>query len=209
MKIYAKGKNIPTFAFGKLFTQGESMADTITFYIERFYEGKDMLDFSFHIKGVTENGAEALQSLFPIENGKYVALNWTVSELYTVYSGELKLEIIAVKGESESDRVVVKYNMPSVYVNASVKGTNEVMPDVAEQLMNEISESVSTGINEIQSVIDNFDLSSVEQRLDNMDEDINVFLARPEVIPLTQEKYDSMGAYKENALYVIIKEVSV
>lgn len=205
MEIYAKGKNIPTFAFGNLFTEGECFADTITFYIERFYNGIDLADFSFLIKGVNENGYEAVQSLFPKDCGEYLALEWSVSNLFTVRAGKLILELRASNGKSEPDGVVVKYAMPPVFVNASLSGTNTVVPNTSEQLLSEIADAVSSGVAEIQETIDSFDTSAIEERLDNMDENIGVFLARPEVIPVTQEEYNAI-THKENSLYVIIKE---
>lgn len=205
MEIYAKGKNIPTFAFGNLFTEGECFADTITFYIERFYNGMDLMNFSFLIKGVNESNYEAVQSLFPKDCGDYLALEWPVSSYFTVRAGKLELELRASKGTEEADSVVVKYAMPPVYVNPSPEGTNAVVPDTAEQLMSEITDAVSAGIAEINEAAAGFDIAAVEERLDNMDENISVFLARPEVIPMTQNEYDT-AAHKQNSLYVIVKE---
>lgn len=205
MEIYAKGKNIPTFAFGNLFTEGECFADTITFYIERFYNGIDLMDFSFLIKGVNESNYEAVQSLFPKDCGDYIALEWSVSSYFTVRAGKLELELRASNGKSEPENIVVKYAMPPVYVNPSPEGTNAVVPDTAEQLMSGIADAVASGVTEIQETIDSFDITAVEERLDNMDENISVFLARPEVIPVTRSEYDTT-AHKQNSLYVIVKE---
>lgn len=205
MEIYAKGKNIPTYAFGNLFTEGECYADTITFKIARYHEGLDMLGFSFSIKGVNESGYEALQTLLPRDDGEYVALDWRVSSYFTVRAGKLALELRASAGTEEADSVIVKYTMPPVCVNLSPEGTNAVTPDTSEQLLSEITEAVSSGIAEIQGVIDSFDISATEERLDKMDENISVFLARPEVIPVTQSEYESTE-HKENSLYVIVKE---
>lgn len=205
MEVYAKGKNIPTFTFGNLFTEGESYADTIIFYVERYYNGADLLDFEFSIKGVNENGYSAVQTLFPRDCGEYVALDWAVSDYFTVRAGKLSLELRACNVSAEPDDIIVKYVMPPVYVNPSPTGTNEVIPDTSEQVVSEINTAASEGIREIQTLIDSFDISAVEQRLDTMDENISVFLARPEVIPVTQSRYDTT-VHKENALYVIVKE---
>lgn len=205
MEIYAKGKNIPTFAFSKLFTKGERYADTITFYIDRYYNSSDLLDFSFLIKGVGESGFEVTQTLFPRECGEYVALDWRVLDWFTVREGKLELELRASNGKDEPERIVIKYLMPPVYVNPSPSGTNTVVPDTSEQVISEINDAVSEGIKEIQGVVNEFDLSEVEERLDTMDENIDVFLARPEVIPVTQSEYDA-AQHKENSLYVIVKE---
>ncbi len=205
MEIYAKGKNIPTYAFGNLFTEGECYADTITFKIERYHEGLDMLGFSFSIKGVNESGYEALQTLLPRDDGEYVALDWRVSSYFTVRAGKLALELRASTDTEEADSVIVKFTMPPVSVNPSPEGSNTVIPDTSEQLLSEITEAVSSGLAEIKETIDSFDISATEERLDIMDENISVFLARPEVIPVTQNEYDTTE-HKENSLYVIVKE---
>lgn len=205
MEIYANGKNIPTFAFSKLFTRGECYADTITFCLDRYYNGEDMLDFAFVIRGVSEGGAEARQTLTPRVYGRYIALDWQVASWFTVFDGKLELELRASNNKGEAEGVVVKYLMPPVYVNPSAEASGEAVPDSSEQIISEINGAVSDGISEIREVIGSFDLSEVENRLDDMDDNISVFLSRPEVIPITQKDYDNTQ-HKENSLYVIVKE---
>lgn len=206
MEIYAKGKNISTFPFSRLLVCGEKLADTITFYLERFYEGKDMYGCSFLMRGVNSAGEEAQQTIVPEIRGEYLAIIWDVSEYFTAAEGELELELRAVRvnDDGEAD-LVMKYLMPPIYVAPSPKGLNAALPDTSEQLLSEISSAVSEGIEEIQLLIDGFDLSEVENRLDSMEQDIAVFLERPEVIPVTQSEYDEIQ-HKKNALYVIVKE---
>lgn len=206
MEIYANGKNISTFPFSRLFVCGEKLADTITFYLERFYEGKDMYGCSFLMRGVNSAGDEAQQVIVPEIRGECLVLVWDVSEYFTAAEGKLELELRAVRvnddGETEQ---IMKYLMPPIYVAPSPKGVNTALPDTSEQLLGEISAAVSEGIEEIQLLIDGFDLSEVENRLGSMEQDIAVFMERPEVIPVTQREYDEMQ-HKKNALYVIVKE---
>jgi len=205
MEIYANGKNIPSYPFGHLFTQGENYADKIIFYIDRYYNGIDLYTCHFAIRGLTEHGWECSQILHPqlAQNDK-ISLTWQVTEVFTYDSGKLILEIRAVYVHDEQQHIVVKYNIPPVYVNPTVNGNNGPMPDTAEQAVNEIVSATSQGLSEIQELIDDFDIDSVSLRLDRVESDTAIYLARPEVIPVTQEQYDSI-AHKQNALYVIVR----
>lgn len=205
MEIYAKGKNIQTYPFSTLFKQGEKFADTITFYIDRYYNNIDLYTCSFMLRGINANNGEAEQILLPEICNQYIKLNWNVSDYFTIVSGKLELELRAYKSVSEASGVIVKYKMPPIYVCPSPLGENIPTPDVEEQILNEISSAVSEGLTDIQQLIDSFDISAVEERLDEMDSEISIFMARPEVIPITQSEYDAI-VKKENALYVIVEQ---
>lgn len=202
MYIYAKGKNIPTYTFGELLVQGERNADSIVFCVDRYYNDEDLLNCRFCIRGLTEDGWLAEQTLFPAEaeNNK-LNIPWTVSGDFTTNAGILKLELRA----SREDQLIVKYNMPPVRVKETVNGMNEPLPDTAEQAVSAINDAAAEGLEQIQAKIDSFDVSTLQERLDNMDANIAVFLARPEVIPLKRSEYQALTV-KKNALYVITEE---
>lgn len=205
MKIYANGKNISVFPFANLFTRGEKFSDTITFVLERFYGGNDLGNCNFLMRGINENGEEAQQILYPETDDNTITLNWSVSDYFTAVSGKLELELRAVRETDSETEIVVKYIMTPICVRESPIGGNVPLPDTEEQVLNDIATAVSNGLTEIQELIDSFDITEVEARLDNMEHDVSIFLARPEVIPVTQSQYNSI-AHKENALYVIVEE---
>lgn len=205
MEIIAKGKNIPTFAFSNLFTEGEKFSDTICFRVGRCYEGNELSDCSFLMRGVNEKNEEAQQAIIPEIYDDFLVLKWRVSEYFTAVAGKLELELRAVCQIDGGETLILKYAMQPVYVRESVAGENLPVPDTVEQVLNEISSAVSEGLEEIQLVIDDFDLSEVEERLDRIEADTAVYLARPEVIPVSRSEYKQIP-HKKNALYVIIKE---
>ncbi len=206
MEIYAKGKNIPSFPFGGLLVQGEKLADTITFVLDRYYDGKDMAECSFLLRGVNENNEEAQQSLSAELMGEdKLSLEWSVSEYFTAVAGNLSLELRAVRMSGDVEELVLKYTMQPINVASSPSGENTPLPDTSEQLLNEISSAVSEGIDTIEQCVAEFNLDEVDARLDAMEEKTEIYLARPEVIPVTQSEYDSI-THKQNALYVIVKE---
>lgn len=206
MIIYAKDKNIPTYALSGLLTQGEKYSDTIIFSAERFYDGKDLYGCSFIIRGVGGSSLEAVQPLVcSLAAEDRLELEWRVSDFFTAVAGELELEITASRITDGETELVLKYNMAPIKINPSPAGENAVVPDTAEQIKAEIAKQTDEGLEQIQALIESFDLAAVEERLDKMEADTAIYLARPEVVALTQEQYDRITP-KENSLYVIVKE---
>jgi len=231
MEIHANGKNIPTYAFGNLFVQGENLADTITFVVDRYYCGKDLSLCAFAIRGVTEENWEADQVLPQEVDVRTIRLTWNVSDSFTFNAGKLTLELRASEITEGETNIVVKYSMPPVYVAPTIAGRNGPLPDTAEQAVSEINAAVDEGLDALQQKIDSldiaalearlaaeteadlellreameeFDLDEVSARLDKMEEDTQTYLARPEVVALTRAEYDAITP-KENSLYVIIQ----
>ncbi len=236
MEVFANGKNIPTYAFGNLFIQGEKLADTITISIERYYNGNDLNDYNFMIVGLTEEGWEINQVLISrTADNKYVRLKWNVSGDFMVNSGKLKLELRVFDEKDGEVYTMIKYNMPSVYVQPTISGKNESLPETEEQFINNISlvtsecmeelqdyaitvekdlqnsvnifnSKIQQELNEfnvwVQEELDSFDIDETKERLDNMETDTAIYLARPEVIPVTSLQYSTIE-HKKNALYVI------
>ena len=226
MEIFANGKNIPTYPFSRLFTQGEHCADTITFVLDRFYNGIDLADCSFTLIGLTEDKWEVNQTLLPIISGEKLKLDWKVMSSFTVNAGLLQLEMRV----SRNDELILKFQMRPVFVSPALNKKNEPLPETAEQLISEINNAASEAMEKIQDKIGNldispyiselrqtakqylsmldekmaeFDLDETNARLDKMEETLAMYLARTEVVALTQEEYDSIP-HNGNFLYVII-----
>lgn len=205
MELIAQGKNIPTYPIGSLFIQGERFADTIYILIDRFYSGRDLSECTFTIKGETESG-EIIEWVLLFETLETkLRLEWRVSDLFVQNSGRLMLELKASKVTDGTVQCIVKYDMSPVMVKPALSGTNEVLPDTAEQTISQVNQAAAEGLAEIRAEIDSFDLDSVNNRLDIMEDACMTFLGRPEVIAVTQQEYDS-SEHKKNSLYVIIKE---
>lgn len=212
MELKAQGKNIPTYPIGSLFIQGERFADTICITVDRFYGGWDLSECGFVMKGETEAGEiinEVL--LFDTYEGE-LRINWQVSDLFVQNAGRLKLELKAVKTTGSTVECILKYDMQPVLVKPSLTGTNEVLPDTAEQTISQVEQITSNclaairdGLLSVRAEIQNLGLDAVQERLDAMDEKCTVFLSRPEVVALTQSEYNALTP-KKDSLYIIIKE---
>lgn len=206
MEIFANGKNIPTYSFGNLFIQGENFADTICFVIDRYYNGRDLMECKFLIRGVTEENWEANQILLGDADGDKIRLKWDVASDFTYNSGNLSLELNAsVQDEYGGDHILIKYDMSPVYVKPTIRGKNGPLPETSEQVLTKITEAASDGIEKIRKEIDDFNLEAVEARLDKMERDTATYLARPEVAILTQRQYDAI-THKKSAIYAIVEE---
>lgn len=227
MDIFSKGKNIPTYSFGNLFVQGEKFADTINIFLERFYNNTDISGYNFMIVGLTEDNYEANQGIIPEVTDDYVNIKWNVSEDFTARAGKLRLELRAFLETAGVVTTVIKYDMSPVNVKPTLNGKNEPLPDTNEQFINHMAvvtgeclgqlqnsvNSANMGLQEIvnnfnvwvQGQISSFNIEETKKRLDDMEADTAIYLARPEVIPVTRQEYDSI-AHKKNALYVITEE---
>lgn len=212
MEVFALGKNIPTYSFGRLFVQGEHCADKITFVVDRSYGGNDLSECDFCMIGISEGKWESCQILTPVVCGGKIKLEWTVSNTFTQNSGKLELELRA----SKNDELVLKYDMQPVYVKPTLDGENAPLPDVSEQIISDIAAAAVQGIEDIggarnaalenlQQKMDEFGLEETEERLNKMEADTAVYLARPEVIALTREEYEALTP-KADSLYVIVTE---
>ena len=205
MELTAQGKNIPTYPIGNLFIQGERFADTVYIVVDRFYGKWDLSECSFAIRGETESG-EIINSalLFDTFETK-LRLTWQVSDLFVQNSGRLMLELKASKITGSQTECILKYDMPPVLVKPALSGTNEVLPDTAEQAISQVNQAAADGLAAIKAEIESFDLEGVENRLDIMEDACMTFLSRPEVVAVTQQEYNSLSP-KKNSLYIIIKE---
>lgn len=207
MQITANGKNIDTHLIKNLLIQGEKLSETVTFTVDRFYNGKDLSLCSFFIRGVTDKNEEAQQGLITQISEEKITLIWKISEFFTATAGTLRLEIKAVllSETDESETLVLKYDMPPIFIKPSPVGSNTPMPSTTEQAMNSIAVAVSDGLNEIHSLIDSFDTESFSKRLDEIDSALKELLSRPVIKPITENKYKTTE-HEDNVLYIIVKE---
>ncbi len=205
MVLTAQGKNIPTYPIGNLFIQGERYADTIYIVVDRFHNGWDLSECSFTIKGETESGEIASAVLLFETLEDKLRIEWRVSGLFTRRAGKLQLELTASVVRDDITLCIVRYDMSPVNVKPSLTGTNEIIPDTAEQTISQINQAAAEGLSQIRAEIEGFDIDSVSRRLDVMEDACMTFLARPEIIAVTQREYNS-SEHKENSLYIIIEE---
>lgn len=175
MILKAIDKFIDTTPIERLFTEGEKYSDIIKFSLPKINNDVDISDCIFVMRTVASTGEMMeyqLSSSTDEENEDRIIVSWYPDEYVSAVPGMLSLELICSKG---SERIV-KYKMPAIYVKAAVMGEGLPVPDVIEEklalmnetlakaneklsLMDEKLESVSGMIAEIRSETDN----SIEQ----------------------------------------------
>lgn len=207
MQIIARGKNIDTHLLKNLLIQGEKNSETVLFLVDRFYNGFDLNDCDFIIKGVTEGDAEAEQALVKRALDEKIAVIWNISEDFTAESGKLVLEMRAVliDEDTETESLVLKYDMADINVKPSPIGSTAPVPSAVEQAINLIGAATADGLSQIQALIDSFDIEALNERLAQIEEKLAELLERPEIQPITQQEYNRIQ-HLANVLYVIVEE---
>ena len=207
MQIIAKGKNIDTHLLKNLLIQGEKNSETVIFLVDRFHNGVDLNNCTFMIKGVTEGDAEAEQALTKVAHDEKISVIWNISEDFTTESGRLILEMraILIDEETETETLVLKYDMADINVKPSPIGSTAPVPSAVEQAINLINSATADGLSQIQALIDSFDIEALLERLAEVEEKLDELLQRPEIQPVTQQEYDRIQ-HLANVLYIIVEE---
>lgn len=205
MLIISDGKNIDTVAFKNLFVQGEKLSEQIVFRIPRYYNARDLLPSMFTIKGVNEKNETAEQVLVISQlSSSYIDLEWNVTSMFTAAAGKLNLEIQAAASKDGAFDYILKYILPPVYVRETLNGsTNIPVPDVSEQIINEINAAAAEGLSSINQAIESFDTTAVENRLDNAEAAMRILNSEIKIKVMSFSEYNS-EAHSDNILYVII-----
>lgn len=203
MLIVADGKNIDTLPFQNLFVQGEKLSEQIIFRIPKYYYERDLLNCVFIIKAVNEKNEVAEQVLKVINRESHIDLKWNVSSLFTMASGKLNLEIQALDSTFGDEKYVLKYILPPVYVRKAVTGDNIPSPDLKEQVIEEINTAVSDGLNNIDNKIQSFDTSAIENRIENLENNVKSLGEGIKIMALTSDEYNLI-IHRDDILYVII-----
>ncbi len=136
MNIKSFGKFIDTTSIKNVFVQGEKNADTVNFEVERYYNGSDISQLIFVIKGITERNHLAEQILEKSVRSDSIVLKWRVNSQFTAESGELKLEIRGITDlETDTDEnVVIKYTMIPINISESSE-ENLPAPDIMQNML--------------------------------------------------------------------------
>ena len=139
MILKATDKFIDTSPIERLLTEGEKYSDVINFVLPKVNNGIDISDCIFTMRTVAATGemTEGLLTSY-IEDSNIIAA-WYPSEAVTAIPGMLNLELIGSKG---SERII-KYKMPAIYVKEAVMGEGLPVPDIIEEKLAMMNETLS------------------------------------------------------------------
>ena len=134
MLLKANGKLIDTLPMKHLLSVGEASADIIVFQVDRYYNAKDLYDFTFVMRGVTESGTEASAVLVKrlSEDEEYINLIWNISGAFTAEAGQLFLDLRAYQYTNPETDVtqnppdcLLRYQLPAVEVREIPESQNQ------------------------------------------------------------------------------------
>ena len=114
--LTANQKYIDTANIKHLLGAGEKNADKIQIAVDRYYHQTDLSDCLFTLRAVNSCGGLVMQNLDKEVTESQIILTWTITEDFTVVSGELLPEIVGQK----DDTVVIKYEMTPMIVRNSI-----------------------------------------------------------------------------------------
>ena len=171
IKLTAQGKLIDTKAIEKLLTQGEKYSDIINIFIPSSNNDVELSDCTFYMRTVSSDGrmTETMLSKTLLENE--IQLLWNVSEYVTAVPGLLSLELVGAKGSE----CVIKYKMPAVYIKEAVMGEGLPVPDVIEEklaLMNETLSQASMLYNESETLHN--ETQELQSRIEELAQQISI-----------------------------------
>ncbi len=230
MILKANGKYIDTMPIGTLFSQEEAYADTIVFEVDRFYNGMDLADFSFAIRGVTESGGETQADLTVTAEETLLQLHWQVGEQFTAEGGVLQLDLFAVWYEDpDADRAaqppdrILRYQLPPVQVRPLPDSSRTLDSRSYTAFLLEVRETADNAIAEINETVAEFEenktdysirilscernITLLKNRSDTQAEEIAALQEQAAgltpIVMLTQEEYDALETPDSSVLYVI------
>ena len=139
MILKATDKFIDTSPIERLLTEGEKYSDVINFALPKLNNGIDISDCIFVMRTVAATGEMTEGLLTTYTEDSNIIAAWYPSEAVTAVPGMLSLELIGSKGAER----IIKYKMPAIYVKEAVMGEGLPVPDVIEEKLALMNETLS------------------------------------------------------------------
>ena len=206
--LKAIGKFIDTLPMRDLLSQEERYADTIVIETDRYYNGYDLSEASFLMRGVTPSGGETEQMLNKYVYGDKLRLTWTVAPPFTSEAGTLRLDLAAYQYAEGADpasdppAVLIRYQLPPVEVRPLPDSDHTLDTQSYTVFLLQVRAEAEADIAEMEHVRDSF-LSS----LDRYDARLIVcegkLAAIPPIAIMTWAEYDALDPKRPGTLYVL------
>lgn len=131
MQIESKKKKLCLEPLRGIITQGEKMADTVTFRLPATYGALILSDLSWQIRAASEKNTLVTADLTASSGGEFCLVQWEVSADFTAVSGALSLMLVGTDSEGN---VVIKFpGDDPIWIRDSETGEYAPPPDVLEQ----------------------------------------------------------------------------
>ncbi len=229
MVLKAIGKWIDTMPISELFSQEEQRADTVTFEVDRFYNGYDLAEFTFFMRGVTESRGETQTELTMEVQEEVLRLCWRIGGSFTAEAGRLSLDLYgclyAANAEPsvEAPEAVIRYQLPPVQVRALPESEGILDSQSYTEFLLEVRAAANDAIGMIEQVqsefaesIPDYDatLESLSQTVRHLDAKLTALEARvadlesrmegvKPVVSITQSAFEALEEPDPDTLYVV------
>ena len=131
MQIESKKKKLCLEPLRGIITQGEKMADTVTFRLPATYGALVLSDLSWQIRAASEKNTLVTADLTASSGGEFCLVQWEVSADFTAVSGALSLMLVGTDSEGN---VVIKFpGDDPIWIRDSETGEYAPPPDALEQ----------------------------------------------------------------------------
>ena len=131
MYINSKNKQLQLEPLRGIITQGEKMADTVTFRLPATYGALILSDLSWQIRAASEKNTLVTADLTASSGGEFCLVQWEVSADFTAVSGALSLMLVGTDSEGN---VVIKFpGDDPIWIRDSETGEYTPPPDALEQ----------------------------------------------------------------------------
>ena len=131
MQIESRKKKLCLEPLRGIITQGDKMADTVTFRLPATYGALILSDLSWQIRAASEKNTLVTADLTASSGGEFCLVQWEVSADFTAVSGALSLMLVGTDSEGN---VVIKFpGDDPIWIRDSETGEYAPPPDALEQ----------------------------------------------------------------------------
>ena len=153
MYINSKNKQLQLEPLRGIITQGEKLADAVTFALPNVYGNLTLSSLGWSIRAASEKNTLATASLTVSVMEDKCLLSWEVSSDFTAVSGALSLMLVGTDGDGN---VVIKFPGDSpIWVRDSETGEYSPPEDAIENALNGLQsaeEALQNAIEALQSI---------------------------------------------------------
>lgn len=229
MVLKAIGKYIDTLPINDLLSQEEVLADSVVFEVGRFYNGYDLAEFTFFMRGVTESRGETQTELTMEVQEEVLRLCWKISGSFTAEAGRLSLDLYGclyaagAEPSVEAPEAVIRYQLPPVQVRALPESEGILDSQSYTEFLLEVRAAANDAIEMIEQAqaefaekIPDYDaaLESLSQTVRHLDAKVTALEARvadletrmtgiKPVVSITQSAFEALEEPDPDTLYVV------
>ncbi len=141
MDINSKNKKLCLEPLRGIVTQGEKLADTVTFRLPNVYGNLTLSALSWQLRAASEKNTLATADLTASASGEFCLVQWEVSADFTAVSGALSLMLV---GTDSAGNVVIKFpGDDPIWVRDAETGQYSPPEDAIQKALNGLQQAES------------------------------------------------------------------